>query len=368
MAKGISLPPIRWAALAGAGFLAAVWVPAALAQGPTGQSTPQPSQAIADAAQASGPVSVLQVRPDVYMLTVGGRNIALQVGRDGSVVVDTGPAGMGQDLVRAIRAVTSEPIRYIIDTSADPESVGNNATVAAAGVQLGASTVGIGVSSTLGFGGGQAALIIAYQNVTNRMLASPPGGVAYSGDALPGEFYDTPQKNFYMNDSAIDVIWETAAHSDGDSVVVFRRDDVVVTGDIFDMARFPVIDLASGGGIQGEIDAMNRLIDTQVTPVTPLDWREGARFGTLVIPASGHLSEQADMVQYRDMLTIIRDRIAYYIKMGDSMQQVVALHPAAGFAPRFGASSGPWTTDDFVAAVYQSLKGGKHNRRTGAPL
>lgn len=359
---------MRWAALAGASFLAAVWVSVALAQGPAAESTPGSGRAMTGPEQAYGPVSVLRVRPTVYMLTAGGQNIALQVGQDGAIVVDTGAAGMGDDIVRAVRALTSEPIRYIIDTSADPDSVGNNATIAAAGAQLGASTVGRGVSSVLGFGGGQAALIIAYQNVINRMLASPPGGVAYSGAALPGEFYDTPEKNFYMNGGAIDVIWEPAAHSDGDSVVVFRRDDVVVTGDLFDMTRFPVIDLASGGSIQGEIDAINRLIDTQVTPVTPLDWREGPRYGTLVIPARGHLSEQADMVQYRDMLTIIRDRVAYYIKMGDSMQQVVALHPAAGYAPRFGAATGPWTTDAFVEAVYQSLKGGKRGRRTGAPL
>lgn len=352
MIKG-ALRPVGWAAgwtaWAGATLLAAASVPVALAQ-------------------ENGAPSVLQVRPNVYMLTVGARNIALQVGPDGAIVVDTGPAGMGKDVVQAVRALTSEPIRYVIDTSADPDSVGNNATVAAAGVQLGASTVGRGVSSNLGFSGGQAALIIAYQNVINRMLASPPGGVAYAGGALPGEFYDTPEKNFYMNEGAIDVIWEPAAHSDGDSVVVFRRDDVVVTGDIFDMTRFPVIDLASGGSIQGEIDAINHLIDTQVTPVTPLDWREGPRYGTLVIPARGHLSEQAEMVQYRDMLTLIRDRVAYYLKMGDSLQQVLALHPAAGYAPRFGATSGPWTTDAFVKAVYQSLQASKHSRRNGAPL
>jgi glyoxylase-like metal-dependent hydrolase (beta-lactamase superfamily II) len=243
--KGISRRPIPWPALTVTYFLAVVRVPVALAQDPAAQPTREPVAAIAAPAQGYGLVSVLQVRPDVYMLTVGGRNIALQVGRDGGVVVDTGPSDTGQDLVRAIRALTPEPIRYIIDTSADPGSVGGNALVAAAGVQLGASTVGRGVSSTLGFSGGQAAQIIAYQNVINRMLASPPGGVAYSGNALPGEFYDTPEKNFYMNDSAIDVIWEPAAHSDGDSVVVFRRDDVVVTGDIFDMTHFPVIDLVS---------------------------------------------------------------------------------------------------------------------------
>lgn len=305
-------------------------------------------------------VSVLQVRPNFYMLTIGGpdgRNVAVQTGEDGAIMVDTGPPASAPALLKALRSVTNAPLRYIINTSADPDSVGNNAAISMAGLQLGASTVGVGVANALGFSGQQAALIIAYQGVVNRMIGSPPAGVTYPTAAIPEEFFDAPQKNFYMNQGAIDVIWQPAAHSDGDSVVVFRRDDVVVTGEVFDMTAFPRIDVAQGGSINGEIAAINRLMDTQVTPVSPLDWRESQRYGTLVIPARGHLCEQADMVQYRDMLTIIRDRVAYYIKQGKSLQQVLDLHPAAGYAPRFGATTGPWTTDMFVTAVYRGLKG-----------
>jgi cyclase len=307
----------------------------------------------------AGAASVLQVRPDVYMLTVGDSNVALQLGEDGAVVVDTGPPGAGEALLRAIRSVTNKPIRYVIDTSGAPESIGNNGAIADAGSRLGADLVGTtNVSNALGFkGANQPAPIKAYHNVMNRMISSPPGGVAYPGDALPEEFYDTPQTYFYLNSGPIYLLWQPAAHSDGDSVVVFRRDDVVVTGAIFDMTRFPVIDVDQGGSIDGEIRAINRLLDTQVNAVEPLGWREGEKYGTLVIPARGDLSEQADVVQYRDMLTIIRDRVEYYMKQGKTMQQVVALQPAAGYAPRFGATSGPWTTDMFVEAVYKSLKG-----------
>jgi glyoxylase-like metal-dependent hydrolase (beta-lactamase superfamily II) len=306
-----------------------------------------------------GPVEILRVRSDLYMLTVADVNVALQVGADGAIVVDTGPPRTGDAVVRAIEAVTDKPIRYVINTSADPDCVGNNAMVAGAGSSLDAAQIGTGVASALGFkGAGQAARITAYQNVINTMLGSPPQGKAYPGDALPGDFYDTPERNFYLNDQGIKLIWQPAAHSNGDTVVVFRRDDVVVTGHIFDQTRFPVIDLENGGSIQGEIDAINRLMDTEVIPVTPLKWREGPRYGTLVIPGRGPLSEQAEMVQYRDMLQIIRDRIAHYIRQGKTLAQVEALRPAAGYEPLYGATTGAWTTAMFVEAVYRSLRAG----------
>lgn len=307
---------------------------------------------------AQADVQVVAVRPNFYMLTAGERNIALQVGEDGAVVVDTGPPGWGEAVVRAIKGITAAPIRYVINTSADPDSVGNNAAVSIAGLKLGAVNAVAG-SNALGLRDSQAAPIIAYQNVLNRMIASPPPGVTYATDAYPNQIFDSPNMNFYLNGGQINVIWEPGAHSDGDSAVVFRRDDVVVTGALLDITRFPVIDLASGGSIQGEIDAINRLIDTHVTAATPLGWRADGQYGTLVIPARGHVSQQADMVQYRDMLTIIRDRVAYYMKMGKSLQQVVALQPASGYAPRFGGTAADWTTDKFVEAVYRSLSDGR---------
>jgi glyoxylase-like metal-dependent hydrolase (beta-lactamase superfamily II) len=307
----------------------------------------------------------IQIRPNIYLLTRGGRNIVLQLGEDGAIVVDTGAPGAGDKVVQDIHSLTKLPVLYIINTSADLDSVGNNATVAAAGAPVGSETVGVGVADTLGFDRHATAPITAYQNVINTMLSPGFKGLQNPSDSLPGDFYDSPQRQIYLNGGPIYVMWQPAAHSDGDSVVAFRRDDVLVTGSIFDMSRFPVIDLDHGGSIQGEINAINNLLDTQVDDSVPLTWREGQRYGTLVIPARGEICEQADLVQYRDMLQIIRDRVDYYIKQRKTLDQVVALHPAEGYAARFGATSGPWTTDMFVTAVYKSLKAGNAGMKHG---
>jgi hypothetical protein len=143
-----------------------------------------------------------------------------------------------------------------------------------------------------------------------------------------------------------------AATTDADSVVVLRQPDVVVTGNVLDITRFPIIDIARGGSIQGELDALNRLLTDIAVPATPT-W-EG-RYGTLIIPARGHLSNQTDILFYRDAMTIIRDRIASLIEQGKNLAQVQTADPARGYKTRYGTDEGSWTTRDFVAAVYNSL-------------
>lgn len=299
-------------------------------------------------------VSTLQIRPDVYVLTVDEVNIVVQAGSDGIIVVDSGPAGSGDAVLAAIRRISAQPIRYLIDTGADPDRVGNNATIAAAGQSLsdatGLLTIATNTAATRG------ATIIAHENVPMQMVAFKAGTAqAYPGNALPKETYNRPQKNFYFNGQAVEVFFAPAAHSDGDSVVLFRRSDVVAAGDVVDETRFPVIDLAHGGSIEGEIAALNRLLNL-VIPVTPQPWRPG---GTLLVPARGHVCEQAEIVQYRDMVTIIRDRVRNLISLGKTLEEVQAAQPTEGYTPRYGANSGPWTTAMFVEAVFKSLKGGK---------
>jgi glyoxylase-like metal-dependent hydrolase (beta-lactamase superfamily II) len=154
----------------------------------------------------------------------------------------------------------------------------------------------------------------------------------------------------YMNGEAVITMHQPAAHSDGDSFVLFRRSDVIAAGDILDTTRFPVIDVAHGGTIQGEIDALNRLIDMTIPPV-PWVWREG---GTYVIPGHGRICEQSDVVEYRDMVTILRDIIQDMIKRGMTLEQVKAADPTKPYY-QYGSKTGPWTTDMFVEAVYKSL-------------
>ncbi len=158
-----------------------------------------------------------------------------------------------------------------------------------------------------------------------------------------------------MNDEGIEVLYQPAAHSNADSVVLFRGSDVVVTGDIMDTTRFPVIDLANGGTIQGEIDALNKLIDLTIAP-TPFIYKD---VGTYVIPGHGRLCEQMEVVDYRDMVVTIRDVVADLIKQGKTLDQIKAARPALPYETRYGSQTGPWTTNAFVDAVYKSLKAAK---------
>jgi glyoxylase-like metal-dependent hydrolase (beta-lactamase superfamily II) len=191
--------------------------------------------------------------------------------------------------------------------------------------------------------------VIAHENALLQLLSL---GQDLPATTLPSETYTRPVRSMYLNDQAIQVIWAPAAHSSGDSMVMFRRSDVVVAGDIMDTTRFPVIDVEHGGSIQGEIAAMNRLLSELAVAVTPAFQRPG---GTLIVPGRGQLCNQVDVLNYRDMLTIVRDRVQDLIAHGKNLQQVQAANSARGYTTRYGATSGDWTTTQFVAAVYESL-------------
>lgn len=296
---------------------------------------------------AAGDLEVIQVRPNFYMIAGAGGNIGVQIGEDGVVVTDTGMASRAEAVVAAIRRITPGAIRYLINTSADPDHVGGNETIANAGQTLFA---GFTTGNAGAFGRGGAS-IIATEKVLERM-STPVGQAApYPLVAWPTEAFYQPRKYLYLNGEGIEVLQQPAAHTDGDSVVFFRRSDVVVAGDILDTTRFPVIDVARGGTIQGEIAALNRLVDLAITSV-PLVSREA---GTVVIPGHGHLSDQIDVAEYRDMLAIIRDRVRDLITAGRTLDQIKAAAPARGYTARYGSTTGPWTTNQFIEAVHHSL-------------
>jgi|CXWL01.1.fsa_nt_gi glyoxylase-like metal-dependent hydrolase (beta-lactamase superfamily II) len=304
----------------------------------------------AQAARRAQPLRTLQVSPQVYLIAGDGGNIAVQVGADGVVLVDSGAGGRPEDVLAAVRAISPRPIRFIINTSAAPDFVGGNTTLAEAGDALG----GAGGGAAAVFGGVRSgAARLAHENALLRMSSVAAGKPAFPESAWPTEgFIDT--KNLYLNGEAIQLTHQPAV-SDSDAIVFFRRSDVLVTGHIIDATRFPMIDVATGGSIQGEIAALNKLIELAVPP-TPLVWQEG---GTRVIPGHGHVLEQADIVEYRDMVTIIRDVVQSMIKAGMTLEQIRKAEPTRGYTRRYGADSGPWTTAMFVDAVHASLmKGG----------
>jgi glyoxylase-like metal-dependent hydrolase (beta-lactamase superfamily II) len=294
------------------------------------------------AQQAPGAhLEILPVRPNFYMIAGAGGNIGFQVGADGVVVVDAGSASNADAVVEAIKKVTPQPIRYVINTSADADHVGGNETLAKAGKTL-FTQGGIGVNAD--FLGG-AASILSVEQVLTRMSAPAS---KYPIGAWPTETFNQPRKYLFLNGEGIEIFYQPAAHTDGDAIVFFRRSDVVMAGDIFDTTRFPVIDIAKGGSIHGEIAGLQKLVDTAI-PSVPIVSREE---GTLIIPGHGRICDQLDVVEYRDMVTIIRDRIRDLIKQGLTLEQIKAASPARGYLRRYGPDTG---ANDFVEAVYRSM-------------
>lgn len=301
------------------------------------------------AASAAAPetVSVLPVVPGIEMLTVNGVNVAVSSGPEGVIVVNTGPASAAPDLLAAIKHITPQPIRYVIDTSGDPDLIGGDSVLVAAGQSLitDPGTLRLSPKGVTDSHVGEYAPIIATQEVLERMIEQG-GSPSW---ALPSEVFDRAEYQFYMNGQAIAVIRAPAAHSNGDTVVRFERSDVVVTGDIFDIEHFPVIDVEHGGSIQGEVDALNQLLNTLVFTSTPIV--EDAA-GTLVIPVHGPVCNQADVLTYRDMVANVRDRIVYLIDHGKNLKEVEAADPTQGYASRYGGGS---AATAFVEAAYKSL-------------
>ena len=300
--------------------------------------------ALMHAQQGQPPAAELHVLPvqgNISMIVGDGGNITLSVGDDGILLVDTGLVQNVDKLIDRIRTIAPDkPIRYLINTHVHGDHTGGNEAVG----KLGSTIAG----GNVGAGAGVGASIIAHENVLNRMSA-PVGSTAPTPiGAWPTDTYFTKKKELYFNGESIVIEHQPGAHTDGDSFVYFRKSDVVSTGDIFVTTSFPIVDTMRGGHINGIIDALNRLIDITI----PKEKQEG---GTYVIPGHGRLCDEADVVEFRDMSTIIRDRIADLVKKGRTLQQVKDAKPVLDYEARYGAATGFWTTDAFVTAVYNDL-------------
>ena len=300
-------------------------------------------------------VETIQLRPNFYMIAGGGSNIAVQVGVDGVVLVDAGAEAASDRVIAAVKRITDQPIRYIIDTNADADHVSGNTKVAKSGrnIQF-AGSEPLGGDLARDMTNGFAATVLASEGVLSRMSAPTGKTAAYPSTSWPQETFYQDRRYIYMNGEGVEMFRMPAAHSDGDIAVFFRASDVIAAGDVLDMTRFPMIDPANGGSIQGEIDALNRIIKMTVTPI-PFIY--AGSVGTYVIPGHGRACEQLDVVEYRDMVVTIRDIVKDLINSGKTLEQVKVANPAGPWAPRFGAKTGPWTTDAFIEAIYKSLKG-----------
>jgi cyclase len=332
---------------------------------------------IADQSPRDGQVHVMPVQGNVYLLIADGTNITASVGPDGVLVVNTGTAAMAPKLLDSIKqlsmAVSSRPmpkdcfgancpgawgwsspftgaviaspapprpIRYIINTSAAPEHVGGNQTIAAAGFfPRAAGGFGTAVENV-----GRGASIVAHENVLNAMSAAKAPVAAQPTDAFFDEFDKLPE---FVNGEAILMYAAPNATTDGDSFVFFRHSEVISAGNLFSTVSYPIIDATRGGTIQGVIDGLNKILDLAVA-----EYR--GQGGTMIVPGRGRLSDTADVASYRNMLTIVRDRVKDLAARGQTLEQVRVARPTFDFDGRYG--SDPAATDKFIEAVYRTVQ------------
>jgi cyclase len=318
---------------------------------------------------ASG-IRVLPIRGNIYLLSGAGGNVVASVGKDGVLLVDTGSAEMADkvlDTVRTLsRMVTASPaplkscvgvaqgcqwwggsellpttagpraprpIIGVINTSDDSDHIGGNAVLSAAGRAYGVRNIDNTVPG---------AYVVAHENVTLRLSKAGQTSLVASET-----YFGNEKKLNFVNGEGVVVTHPDSAHTDGDSIVYFRGSDVVVAGDLLDMTKYPVIDLARGGSIQGVVDALNWILDITVVE----HMMEG---GTLVVPGHGRMTDAADVAYYRDMATIMRDRVREMTSRGMTLTQIKALRLTRDYDGRFGKNPS-WTPDMFVEAIYKSL-------------
>jgi cyclase len=282
----------------------------------------------ATAALAQGSIETYHVQGNVHMLVGGGSNVAVQIGDEGVLVVDTGSRLSRDALLAAVKKLSDRPIRWIINTSADLDHTGGNETVSQAGMTV----------------NGNPAAIVSHENVLARMTAANRPVTE-----MPLNTFFEAGRDFFFNGEAIFLQHVPSAHSDGDIIVYLRGSDVSVAGDSFVTTQYPVIDLTAGGGIDGYIAGLNRMLDIAV----PAYLQEG---GTYVIPGHGRVGDEADILTFRDMLVIVRARIAELVAEGRTLAQVQQAKPALDYDLRYGNDNGEWTSADFVEAVYNDLK------------
>src|SRR5262245_9653708 len=344
---------------------------------PSSRSAFAADKRIADQSPKDGQVHILPVQGNIYMLVADGTNITVSVGQEGVLVVNTGTAAMSDKILTAINQLSSavtaqpttnncagancpgiwgwaspyingvisspappKPIRYIINTSVAADHIGGNEKLASVGFFPRVGGFGAAVENI-----GRIASIVAHENVGNRMQGTA------KADAIPTDTYfdELNKLPAFVNGEPVILYHADAANTDGDSIVFFRRSDVISAGDVFSTVSYPIIDLAKGGSVQGVINGLNEILDLAVP-----EYR--GQGGTYIIPGRGRLSDTADVASYRNMMVMVRDRVQDLIAKGMTVEQVKAAKPTMDFDGRYGSNTGPWTTAMFIDAVYKSLK------------
>ena len=326
---------------------------------------------------------VLPVRGNVFMVVGAGSNIAVSAGIDGQLLVDAGSAAMADKVIETVAEIgrsvagaparlttcvgppcyqpgtwgpltpfgfasptytaviasprAPKPTRWILQTTLAQDHQGGTPKIAAKGVTYNGGEAGRLVGNTI------PATVIGHENILKRMTE-----LKFPEEGWPTETYYIPSHKMsqYINGEGIQMYHVPNAITDGDSIVFFRFSDVIATGDVFTPGRYPMIDMAKGGSVQGVLNGLNTVIELAF----PEFRHQG---GTLVIPGHGRLGDVSDVAIYRNMVEVVRDRVQDLIKQGMSLQQVKAAKPTLDFDGIYGSP------DAFIEAVYQSLSTSK---------
>lgn len=277
------------------------------------------------------------VEGPIWLISGAGGNVVVSAGDNGILLVDSGSAEYSADLLQEIESISDGTIRYIVNTRLHPDRVGGNAALRAAG-----DTFTGGNATQIG-GVDVGAAVIGHENLMLRMVLDAD----YDAGLQPTETFFVPRFDLYFNSEPVEVIHQPNAIDDTNLIVHFRRSDVIAAGDVFRLDSWPYIDLDNGGSIDGVLDSLNDLVDLAVADTLS----EG---GTLIVPGRGRICDEGDLVRYRDMVTVIRDRIRTWMDRGMSLDEIRQAEPAFEYESRYGRRD-DWTTEMFVEAVYLSL-------------
>jgi cyclase len=311
----------------------------AQANGPALTADQQKYKPVRPDLELSG-IQVLPVQGSVYLIGTGkGSNVVVQAGDQGALLVDASLPEVSAAVIAEIRKLTRGPIKGIVNTNVDPDHIGGNERISRVGQPL--------FAGNTGYSAAPQATIFAHEKALNRVSVASGETPQVPTALWPTDTFVGDKKKIFFNHEPIEFHY-APGHTDGDIVVWFRRSDVIAAGDVFSTTSFPRFDATRGGSIQGVLDGLNHLVDLAVAEFN----QQG---GTRIVPAHGRIANQSDVVEYRDMATIVRDRVRDARAAGRTLEQIKAARVTLEYDGIYATPS--YAGNNFVEAIYNDLSG-----------
>ena len=274
-------------------------------------------------------VKTNKITDNFYTLDGRGGTIGVLVGPQGTFMVDTQFAPLTDRIVEAVKQISPNPIRFVVNTHVHPDHTGGNANL-----------------------GKMGATIFARDELRDRLMNPNPGANGQPGTpapevGLPVITFEN-KITFHMDGETVDAIPIRKAHTDGDTMVYFHNADVIMTGDFFRSVGYPNIDRANGGSLDGMLAGLAQIVAL-------------AGPNTKIIPGHGPTVDRSAVAAHRDMILGVRNEVAKLMQEGKTADEVVAAHPSAAYDAKVPAPApnGDKAADRFVGQLYTELKPSK---------